>query len=39
MSVEPGSKPVKTLYSRLLAAGPIRALVKEPFLFADFYHN
>lgn len=30
---------MNTLYNRLLAAGPMRAFVKEPFLFADFYSS
>ena len=35
-SVEVGSDSVKTLYSRLLMAGPILRSVRAPFLFADF---
>jgi hypothetical protein len=39
ISVEEGSRPINTLYSRLLAAGPMRESVRAPFLFADFFKS
>lgn len=36
ISVDDGFKPVKTLYKRLLIAGPTRASVRAPLLFAHF---
>ena len=37
ISVAEESKPIKTLYNRLLTAGPTRDSLRVPSLFADFY--